>query len=232
MEVPQRQIRAANKHEAAPFDPLYLLPILISILTVIVVIIYIVLPDKRIKFCNITLPYRSWWRWLCCGMCCNLYCLPGIFLEGKIYQNFDRYQDQIQSLKLELADQREQREKSEKVFIQTCEYLKSEAESLKSTIERLQNKMEPSPGLSISKKAAELFQPQAQISMEFPNDIQTLPVVGGSRRIYIPISMEGQLSTRAKATAVGDPLKGALAAARFRRMLGGRLQRSGSVVWQ
>ena len=161
-----------------------------------------------------------------------------------MYQNLDKYQTQIDNLKAELAEQREQRAKSERVFIETCAYLKSEAESLKSTIERLQNKLEPSPGLQILQIPADhvepfcsvhtSMQPPAQISMELQprTASSSAPVMGGSGRSYLPISIEGISFTRVEGAAPADPIKDAMAAARFRRMLGGRLQRSAAVVWQ
>jgi hypothetical protein len=236
--------RRESPDSSAAFNPLFLLPIVATITLVSTVIIYAMLPDKKLKICNLSLGYRAWWRWLCCGICCNLYFLPGITLEGKCSQHFEKHQQQLDQLKSELAEQREAREKSEKLFIQTCEHLKSEAESLRSTIERLQGRLEPGAGAlqnallrppapddAVLVDIVEPFSgapPPTQLSMELRHGIELMAVSSGGGRVYIPVAAEGQVSALAAAVAAGDPVKDAMAAARFRRMLGGRLARSGS----
>ena len=149
-------------------------------------------------------------------------------------QNFEKYEQQLDRLRSELAEQREAREKSEKLFIQTCDSLKSGAESLKLTIERLQSKLQPvaaarDPPIQLldTLDIVEPFSgaaPPAVLAMP-PRHESALPP-GGGGFVYLPLAGDASL-----AEPPSDPVKDAMAAARFRRMLGGRMQRGGSAVW-
>jgi hypothetical protein len=219
------------------FNALLLLPILISVIFVSAVLIYSVLPDRKVKFCNLSLGYRVWWRWLCCGVCCNLYCFAGLTLEGKFLRSLEQHQQQLASLKSELDEQKEAREKAEKLFIKTCEELKSEADSLKATIERLQSSHDPAVRIPAVRSVPALFPgpasrlayqhavpplarpaEPAQPSSSYGSD----PPHPSDGHVYISMASEDPPSNI-------DPRKltDIFAAARFRRLLGGRLHRPG-----
>jgi hypothetical protein len=236
MEQLQSQEEEPNRTTS---NGLLLLPIAFAVVFVAAVLIYSILPDKKVKFCNLTLGYRVWWRWLCCGVCCNLYCFAGLTLEGKFIRSLEQHQQQLASLRSELDEQKDAREKAEKLFIKTCEELKSEAESLKVTIERLQCNhdsavripdVRSAPTLS-TLPSARLVHQHAALPLARPANPAQLAASYGSDpphqsggHVYISMAAENL----APPSAI-DPRKlvDIFAAARFRRLLGGRLHRPG-----
>ena len=239
-KVMQHRSQEVEEPSSSSFNGLFLLPIVVSLIFVAAVLIYSILPDKKVKFCNISLGYRVWWRWLCCGVCCNLYCFAGLTLEGKFVRSLEEHQQQLASLKSELDEQKEAREKAEKLFIKTCEELKSEADSLKATIERLQSSHNSAVQIPDVRSVPTLFSAPAS-RPAFQGAVPRLARSASPAQLsasfygsdpphhsggHVHISM-AQEDLTPPSTIDPRKLADLFAAARFRRLLGGRLHHLG-----
>ncbi len=203
-------------------------------------LIYSILPDSKVKLCNLSLGYRVWWRWLCCRVCCNLYWFAGLTLEGKFIRSLEQHQQQLASLKSELDEQKEAREKAEKLFVKTCKELESEAKSLKTTIERLQCSHGPAVRIRNVRSVPMLFllplapcipgsRPAPRASRQCRPALRPLRIRPTASIWRARLHLNGRGGPHPAVHHRPPQLADIFAVARFRYLLGGLLHRPGPI---